>query len=339
MVHRKSCHIQYAVKLALLSVGSYSALFACASAPEQASRATPLFQVRPATPGPAPKPQTQQGLLAPSASVSPEPLVPEPPIYDLKSDIEARIQRAKSELGNRISVHAVKDVFVIIGREGQVSGAARTAELAIEAYLNGRFTRAPDKAVSVYLFPSARPYQAYCMKRWNAPCISGFGFYGHDERQIVLDVGPGVGTLTHELVHPILESDFPKAPTWIDEGIASLYEGFGLGRKGEIYGVKNWRHPILIAALNDPRQRERAHLEALFGMPNETFRGPDESLNYALARYFCLWMEQKRLLWAFYHQWRDNYDSDQTGQKSFQAVTGQSPSEANKAWQRWVRMM
>ena len=44
---------------------------------------------------------------------------------------------------------------------------------------------------------------------------------------------PWADTITHELVHPIVESDFPRAPTWIDEGLASLFEAPVLPRPGE----------------------------------------------------------------------------------------------------------
>ena len=145
-----------------------------------------------------------------------------------------------------------------------------------------------------------------------------------------------MGTLTHELVHPIFEQDFPKAPIWIEEGIASLYEGFSLPKKGQIRGVKNWRLPRLLDAINSRNEREHARIDNLFGMQDATFRGDGESLNYSLARYFCLWMEQNNLLWDFYHQWKDNYESDTTGEKAFTRVVGQSPSDANQAWQRWL---
>jgi len=272
---------------------------------------------------------------AASAAVSEPTRAP----YDLTRDVEERKARAMAELGERISIQIVREVFVVIGPLGQVTGAARTAELAIDAYLNGRFTQAPTHAISVYLFPSAKPYEAYCKQHWKAPCISGFGFYTHGERQIVLNVGPGVGTLTHELVHPLFEQDFPEAPIWFEEGVASLYEGFGLGKKGEIRGVKNWRLPTLIAAINNPKLRERAQLDGLFGMKDETFRGDFESLNYATARYFCLWLEQRKLLWEFYRKWRENFKTDVTGEQSFLAVSRQSPSEANSAFMRWLRTL
>ncbi len=257
--------------------------------------------------------------------------------YDLASDIEERRQAAQRDMGRRVSLEVVKDVFLIASPTGQASGAARIAEQAIAAYFNGRFTRRPERAISVYLFPSAKPYQDFCRARWQKSCISSYGFYESEGRHIVLDVGPGVGTLTHELVHPILKTDFPEAPIWLEEGIASLYEGFSFGKTGEIRGVKNWRWPALVAALSQPAKRQTVRIDALFSMSYETFRGADESLNYALARYFCLWLEHKGLLWPFYHTWRDGYRSDETGEKAFLAVVGSQPSEVNLAWQRWLR--
>jgi hypothetical protein len=259
--------------------------------------------------------------------------------YDLASDLEARRQEAQRDLGRRVSIEVVEDVFLIAIPDGQGKGAVRTAELAMAAYFNGRFTRRPERAISVYLFPSAKPYQAYCRLRWARSCISSYGFYESEGRHIVLDLGPGVGTLTHELVHPIMKTDFPDAPIWFEEGIASLYEGFGMGKRGDIRGVKNWRLPALVAAMNQPKQRQTVRIDTLFSMSYETFRGDDESLNYALARYFCLWLEQKGLLWPFYHAWRNGFASDATGEKAFLAVVGTQPSEANAGWQRWLRQL
>jgi len=137
----------------------------------------------------------------------------------------------------------------------------------------GRFSKRPSQAISVYLFPDAKAYEAYCQKRWAAACSSPFGFYRPDERRIVMNAGPGIGTLTHELVHPIVETDFPQAPTWLNEGIASLFEALTLPAPGQIHGVKNWRHPRLLRALGSAKERDKASLPALFAMSDDTFRG------------------------------------------------------------------
>jgi hypothetical protein len=265
------------------------------------------------------------------------PHPPGPP-YDLAADLEARRSEALRELGARTRFETVEDVFLIVapGGRGGLASAIDVTRRALAAYFNGRFSRRPEKAISVYLFPEATPYNRYCRARWGDDCGSPYGFYLHGERRIVMNVGLGIGTLTHELVHPLVESDFPDAPDWINEGIASLFEQFALPRPGEIRGGKNWRHPRLVQGLRSKRERAQASLPALFGMSDAVFRGELEDLNYASARYFCQWLDQKDLLWPFYQAWRDGYATDPTGEKAFAAVFGKTPAEADAEWARWV---
>jgi Protein of unknown function (DUF1570) len=263
------------------------------------------------------------------------------PLYDLPADVAARSAEAKRELGKRAAVETVEDVFVLItpagaGSLGETKGLTKQV---LEAYFNGRFSKRPAQAISVYLFPDAKPYEAYCQKRWAAPCGSPFGFYRPDERRIVMNAGPGIGTLTHELVHPIVEADFPQAPEWLNEGIASLFEALTMPTPGQIHGVKNWRHPRLLRALRSPQEREQASLPSLFALTDSTFRNDDEDLHYASARYLCQWLDQQGKLWPFYQRFRDNHASDPTGEQSFQAVVGKSPAAANEAWARWVKRL
>jgi hypothetical protein len=138
-------------------------------------------------------------------------------------------------------------------------------------------------------------------------------------------------------VHPILENDFPHAPTWIDEGIASLFEAPVIPKPGEIHGATNWRLPRLRAALASPNERDLARLDHLFGLPDEVFRGDDERLYYASARYVCQWLDSRGQLWPFFQRWRDHAQDDPTGARSFEEVTGMTPAEANDAWTRWAR--
>src|SRR5262249_20336129 len=154
------------------------------------------------------------------------------------------------------------------------------------------------------------------------------GFYHPSDRRLVMNVGPGLGTLTHELVHPIVEADFPSAPTWINEGIASLYEAPSMPRPGEIHGVKNWRYPRLLRALSSPRERASVGVAELLRLADERFRDDREDLHYAMARYLCQWLDERGQLWPFYQRWRDGFADDPTGERAFAAVTGTSPGEA-----------
>ena len=266
-----------------------------------------------------------------------------PAPYDLAADRDARIAEAHGELNAAAPTATVRDVFVVVGAPGWTGPAfAQSVALvrdAVDAYMNGRFKTLPDKAITVYLFGSSSPYEAYCKKRWGEKCLSKYGFYRPDERRMVMNAGLGLGTLTHELVHPIVESDFPSAPTWINEGIASLFEAPSLPRKGEIHGVRNWRHPRLLSAFGEPRERPTTRLESLFGMDDDTFRDASEDLHYAMARYVCQWLDGKDKLWAFYQTWRDGVSDDPTGARAFTTVMGSAPGDANEAWTRWVKAL
>ncbi len=286
----------------------------------------------------------------PPITPTPEARAPSPPAYDLAAD-RARIESlARDELG-AVSVQTAQGVFVLVfpSRRPGFAGSgdapgwdaqalASSVDLttrAIDAYFNGRFDKKPEKAIGVYLFPGEKSYQDYCRAKLGGTCDSPFGMYHPNIRRIVMNAGPGLGTLTHELVHPIVESDFPRAPIWINEGIASLYEAPVIPRTGEIHGVKNWRYGKLMSGVG----AGTAKLDGLFGMNDETFRDADEKMHYATARYVCQWLDTRGLLWPFYRAWRDSFDADPTGVKAFERVVGTTPAHANPAWTAWVKAL
>lgn len=274
----------------------------------------------------------------------PEPATTEPPAsaYDLAADREARVAAAKKGLGEKAPAAVVSDVFVLVGASDW-RGAAFTQSVslvdnAMKAFLNGRFAKKPDRAITVYLFGKGASYESFCKQTYGAPCIAHYGFYEPGNRFMVMNAGLGLGTLTHELVHPLVEADFPRAPTWLNEGIASVFEGPVIPKPGEIHGVKNWRHPRVLRALTT-HEKAMPTLDGLFAMSDTTFRGDDEDLHYAMARYVCLWLDARNQLWPFYQRWRDDVTNDPTGEKAFAAVTGETPARANAAWVKWVRAL
>lgn len=263
------------------------------------------------------------------------------PAYDLATDVAERAAEARRELGAKATVQTVEGVFVLATPPGQgsLAGTSLLTKSVLAAYFNGRFARRPANAISVYLFQDAKRYEAYCQKRYAEACGTPYGFYRPDERRIVMNIGPGIGTLTHELVHPIMDADFPEAPEWLNEGIASLYEALSMPATGEIHGVKNWRHPRLLRALRSRDERAKANLPALFALSDAQFRDRDEDLHYATARYFCQWLDQQGKLWEFYRRYRDHHAEDPSGAAAFAAVVGKTPAEADASWSSWVKRL
>lgn len=278
-------------------------------------------------------------VVAFAVSVAPTVARGEPAPYDLAADGSRRAAIAKSELGSPVKTTR-EGAFVVIGPSGwqdeRFEQSVALMRSALAGLANRRFGRGPSQAISVYLFPDGASYQSFCRRKYGAACIARYGFYSPDDRYMVMNIGLGLGTLTHELVHPFVEADFPSAPTWLNEGLASLFEQPRIPKVGEIHGAKNWRHPRLVKALVSG---EAATLNRLFGMSDRTFRGTDEDLHYALARYVCQWLDERGHLWAFYQRWRDDVGNDPTGEKAFTAVTGMTPVQAHPLWARWVRTL
>jgi hypothetical protein len=335
--------------LVVLVLSALPALAGGCSRPDQQASAPPL-------PAPAQAPRL---AAAPAAAASPKApskmdfelvpvtppaptTLPSAPAYDLVTDRERRARVAREELGARTVTAVVSDIFVVIGPPGwQGASFDQSVSLmrsSMAGYMNNRFGKKPSEAISVYLFAEGRAYEAFCKKKYDAPCIAHYGFYQPGDRYMVMNAGLGLGTLTHEIVHPLVETDFPEAPTWLNEGIASVFEAPALTKPGEIHGVKNWRHPRLKGAMTSARREEREHarLDVLFGMHDDVFRGDGEDLHYALARYVCQWLDERGKLWPFYQRWRDTVTSDPTGERAFTEIVGMTPTEANVVWSKWT---
>jgi hypothetical protein len=260
--------------------------------------------------------------------------------YDLAADVAARTEEARSLLGALAAVTVVQQIFVIVSpRPGAQHGAAvNLANQALDAWYHGRFSRRPERALSVFVFPDHRAYAAFCARRLGdagAPADS-LGFYDRGERLVLVDTEAGLTTLTHELVHSIVAVDFPGRPAWLNEGLGALFESPVFPRPGEIHGALNWRHRQLVAALRSPAERSGAAMDRLFGMSDDEFLGPDLYLHYAMARELCRWLDEHGLLWAFYAAWRDGAGVDGTGERAFEQVVGISPAAASAQWAKWV---
>jgi hypothetical protein len=275
---------------------------------------------------------------------------------DLAADVAARAREAHERFGANARLRTVDGTFVMVeaGRSGPLfDQAVMLLERALPPLFHDRFTRHPTAGVSILLFSSAPEYDAFCEEHYGVGAKSNFGLYRRSSRDIVVDISGGAAflpTLSHEVVHPIIEADFPRAPVWIDEGIASLFEAPFFTKDGGIHGVaRNWRHARLLSAFASKTEREAARLDALFGMSTRDFLGipreghvrdADESvrnLHYATARSVAAWLDEQGRLWPFYRAWRDGVADDPTGEKAFERVMGAPAAAMNAAWVKWAR--
>jgi hypothetical protein len=225
--------------------------------------------------------------------------------------------------------------FVIAG-DGSAAQLARYREgtvlAATRALQSTYFDKHPGDPVLVLLFERPEPYKRLAKKWFGDDDVPHFGFFRRSDRVMLMNVGTGTGTLVHEMVHALLAPDFPDAPDWFNEGLASLYEQCSLGTD-TITGHENWRLPGLqqsirektLRPLSEMIQDPRFYDEALVG------------INYAQARYLMFYLQQKGLLRDYYRKFRDGVKDDPTGIKTLKQVLKTDDVDAlDKSWRKWV---
>jgi hypothetical protein len=233
---------------------------------------------------------------------------------------------------------AVRPPFVLAGdlpQEELENWHDNSIAPAVRAMQAAYFKTAPHEPVSVLLFRGEPSYNHYCSKLFGDRDISVFGYYKPNLRTLVLNVDTGGGTLLHELTHALMDFDFPQAPDWLNEGLASLHEQcrFRTGPNGPwIEGLVNWRLEGLQEVIRQGRLRS---LESLIVDPE--FRGHLVGANYAQARFFCLYMQDKGVLGQVFEDCRRNRSDDPRGLKSIaRAFPGLSWNQLDQDFQDWV---
>jgi hypothetical protein len=156
--------------------------------------------------------------------------------------------------------------------------------------------QAVKREVDACLFAKAADYRAFADTAMGER-PSELGFYLPGARVVVVNLaGGGRRNMAHELTHALVGDDFPGIPSWLNEGLGSLYGGGDVTRGGVRFFV-NYRHADVLAALSagtlpDPDELFRAK-------PDEVY-GERAMLWYGLARDFLLWQESRGQLSAFY---------------------------------------
>lgn len=164
------------------------------------------------------------------------------------------------------------------------------------------FEKEPTRPYIVYLMGDDRSYRGVAREITGRDPDTPFGFCVKARRVLVMNIATGTGTLVHEMVHALMAPDFPDAPAWFEEGLASLYEQCRV-EETRLVGLLNWRLPILQEAIEDPGRY--VPIGELARMDDATFYGPGSPVHYAEARYLMLYLQEQGVLERFYRALRD----------------------------------
>lgn len=262
-----------------------------------------------------------------------------------RSPLEAACRETAADITRRLGegcAAIVRVPFVVAGDLGVNEldhWHEETIGPAARAMARRYFKTPPYEPITVLLFSNREAYDRQARLLYGDESISVYGYYKPDERALVMNIGTGGGTLTHELTHALIDFDFHDVPDWFDEGLASLHEQCRIRRdESEIDGQVNWRLPGLQATIRAGRLRS---LEDM--IRDDDFRGAEIGLNYAHVRYFCLFLQSDRnprrcnVLGEFYIQLRAQQSNDPQGLRSLRQVfPDQSWDELDAAYRDFV---
>lgn len=195
------------------------------------------------------------------------------------------------------------------------------------------FKQDPSDVVQIWLFKDEGSFFQYNKALWNASPGTSFGYYLPQQKRMMMNIASGGGTLTHELVHPYIEANFPQSPLWFNEGLASLYEQ-SYYKGGKVYGAPNWRLRGLQAVI---RADSMPSLMTMMKTNRNQFLGGNREVYYAQARYLMLYLQSRGLLERYYSQFTKNVASDPTGIATLLRLTNsQSMQQLEKNWLSYI---
>ncbi len=249
-----------------------------------------------------------------------------------------RADELREQLGPAAAV-IVRAPFVLAG--DQTADALddwhrQTIAPAARALRNSYFDTAPHEPISVLLFDNSTSYEHHARQLFGDADVSIYGYYRPHLRTMILNAATGGGTVLHELTHALAAFDFPQMPDWFNEGLASLHEQSHIrSDESGVDGLVNWRLSGLQSAIV---AGQAPSLVAL--LENKKFRGEQVGMNYAQARYLCLFLQQHGRLEAFYRRFRATHRDDPQGHAALLAqFPEQNFLQLDAQFQNWVAQL
>jgi hypothetical protein len=259
------------------------------------------------------------------------------PAAALAEPTAAELAQRKVELEQRLAGKGytvlIEGTFVIIGDEPaakvkhRATGFFRWTTSLLEKDF---FPKRPAKIIEVWLFRNEATYRAGAKQYFDDTPETPYGYYSPSKDALVMNIGPGAGTLSHELVHPYMEANFPNVPSWFNEGLASLYEQ-PAEKHGHMWGNTNWRLGGLQRMIRD---KSMPSLQAMIRTKRDEFyEAPYDS--YAMARYLVQYLQDHGKLRAFYTRFLAD-TKDRTGEAALVEILGQDLASFEPAFKKWA---
>jgi len=234
--------------------------------------------------------------------------------------------------------YVIEKPFVVVGDDTPAMvrrHSESTIRWAVNRLKQAYFNKDPDHVITIWLFKDKQSYDQNGVDIFGRRPHTPFGYYSHWKKVLVMNIDTGGGTLVHEIVHPFIAANFPDCPSWLNEGLGSLYEQCH-DRNGRIWGRTNWRLRGLQEAIKDEAY-EMPTFEYLCSTTTRDFYDRDPGTNYSQARYLLYYLQHQGLLRQFYHEFHRSVKDDPTGYTTLQRVLGEEDME--KFQEKWAEFV
>lgn len=226
-----------------------------------------------------------------------------------------------------------RDIFFIVGPYSE-QGLDRHYERGLkDAYrIFKREYFNDDQEYLITIVISDDPYELVSIvermyAQVSMPVYAPFlGLFSAADSLVVATIGGGYGTLLHELMHALITADYPRAPGWLDEGMATLYERSKWTRT-RLIGLPNWRMEFVgqenIPTLKEFDQMLRRRIKTKYDL--------------AYIRLLMLFLDQKAVVNQFYQAQKAQQETFKISETLKQFGEEFSEAEWQKFAQRTIR--
>jgi len=253
-----------------------------------------------------------------------------------EADFARHVEQLKKKIPSSKFTIVIQRPFVVIGDESPADvkqHSEQTVKWAVDKLKQDFFAKDPKEILDIWLFQDAASYESNAVALFGEKPGTPYGYYSSAHKALIMNISTGGGTLVHEIVHPFVEANFPTCPSWLNEGLGSLYEQSG-EVDGHIHGYTNWRLPGLQAAI---KSRKVPSFKTLTALDAKGFYNEDRGTNYAQARYLCYYLQQRGLLIKFYREFYAHRNEDPTGYQSLRKILRVTDMNAFKrTWEKYV---
>lgn len=253
------------------------------------------------------------------------------PAHEVEEHLDGLREKA---LGGFVVVYSAP--FAIAGqgsRESVEEIAEQVVGIPVKWLKREYFKRDPQDIVTLWMFEGEASYRSHVNRLFGGVPVSPYGYYDRCDRIVAADISLGLGTVIHEMVHALMDANFPACPPWFNEGLASLYEHTDT-KDGRVRGLVNWRLSGLKRAIE---RKKLASFHDIFEMSPGEFYDEKRGMHYAASRYLLYYLQERNLLSVYYHRFVERHEADSGGEASLLEVLGVSDLEAfQREWEGYV---